>query len=207
MHKKTLQAQNRDSKNRGRRSGSKTRDQRFALSFRLTRFLLYSLLRTRPCVTTGFLRHQNASIAHYTMRSTLRASSENLSAPSNLSKPHFKRVQIASITTNVRSTALRGLTPAIKVLMRINTSQLCQWVQLRRYHCLEKNPDPNRTSAATTSCPRSRHAQFVSSASPRRSQQQCVQNLQCNAFMNLANSLLQLHKKQKTARNDSRSGN
>ena len=105
MHKKTLQAQNRDSKNRGRRSGSKTRDQRFALSFRLTRFLLCSLLRTRPCVTTGFLRHQNASIAHYTMRSTLRASSENLSAPSSLSKPHFKRIQTASITTNVRSTA------------------------------------------------------------------------------------------------------
>ena len=29
---------------------------------------------------------------------------------------------------------LKGLTPAVKLLMRIITSQLCQWVQLRRDH-------------------------------------------------------------------------
>ena len=34
---------------------------------------------------------------------------------------------------------LKGLTPAVKLLMRIITSQLCQWVQLRRDHWLDKS--------------------------------------------------------------------
>ena len=102
---------------------------------------------------------------------------------------------------------LRGLTPAIKVLMRINTSQLCQWVQLRRDHWLEKS-----IQIPIEHLQQLRHARTlgIRNLFPApvldEVNKQCVQNLQCSAFMNLANSSLQLHKKQKTAGNDARSG-
>ena len=92
--------------------------------------------------------------------------------------------------------------------MRINTSQLCQWVQLRRDNWLE-----NSIQIPIEHLQQLRHARAVGMRNlfpaPLLDEfnKQCVQNLQCNAFINLANSLLQLHKKQKTARNDSRSGN
>ena len=42
---------------------------------------------------------------------------------------------------------LQGHTPAIKVLMHINTSQLCQWVYLRSDHSLE-----NRSRTRSNTC-------------------------------------------------------
>ena len=92
--------------------------------------------------------------------------------------------------------------------MRINTSQLCQWVQLRRDHWLE-----NSIQIPIEHLQKLRHARAVGMRNLFQLplldgvNKHCVQNLKCNVFMNLANSLLQLHKKQKTARNDSRSGN
>ena len=81
---------------------------------------------------------------------------------------------------------LKGLTPAVKLLMRITTSQLCQWVQLWRDHWLDKS----------IKIPIEHLLDEVNKT--------CVQNLQCSAFMNLATGAFHLTKKAKTSGNDNR---
>ena len=82
------------------------------------------------------------------------------------------------------------------MLMRINTSQLCQWVQLCKDHWLEKS-----IQIPIEHLQKLRHARTVGMRNlfpaPVLDEviKQCVQYLQCSAFTNLANSSLQLHKK------------
>ena len=102
---------------------------------------------------------------------------------------------------------LKGLTPAVKLLMRIITSQLCQWVQLRRDHWLDKS-----IQIPIEHLQQLRHSRMLGMRNlfpaPLLDEvnKTCVQNLQCSAFMNLASGAFHLTKKAKTSGNDNRLG-